>query len=243
MDGELKQLLKIKCRGKCACFKTENDSRFQKWKVALAQRYGNLDPGLKFKAKIEGKIDDPVIKLNAEDAQLVTITLYPTTRNIMIQGNYISEWTKYEFTNLKELTDSVTQFDEIPWDNEWFLRNVPEVKAQRKQTKNGELTASAVAKEQKSASDKVFESEEEMKNLQQAIELLENNCISLKTENKELHKKVDDLTSHISQLEEAFKAIEKSRNDKPEKEKRAQKETTTIGKLQQHQLMQQEGHS
>ena len=64
--------------------------------------------------------------------------------------------------------------------------------------------------------------------------------ISLKTENKELQKKVDDLTSHISQLEEAFKAIEKSRNDKPEKEKQAQKETTTIGKLQQHQLMQQE---
>ena len=201
---------------------------------------GNLDPGLKFKAKIEGKIDDPVIKLNAEDAQLVTITLYPTTRNITIQGNYISEWTKYEFTNLKELTDGVTQFDEIPWHNEWFLRNVPEVKAQKKQTKNGELTASAVAKEQKSASDKIFESEEEMKHLQQAIELLENNCISLKTENKELHKKVDDLTSRISQLEEAFKAIEKSRNDKPEKEKQAQKETTTIGKLQQHQLMQQE---
>ena len=91
MDGELKQLLKIESRGKCACFKTENDSRFEKWKVALAQRYGNLDPGVKFKAKIEGKIDDPVIKLNAEDAQLVTITLYPTTRNITIQGNYISE--------------------------------------------------------------------------------------------------------------------------------------------------------
>ena len=45
MDGELKQLLKIKSRGKCACFKTENDSRFQKWKVALAQRYGNLPGG------------------------------------------------------------------------------------------------------------------------------------------------------------------------------------------------------
>ena len=86
-------------------------------------------------------------------------------------------------------------------------------------------------------SDKLFESEEEMKNLQQAIELLENNCISLKTENKELHKKV---TSRISQLKEAFKAIEKSHNDKPEKEKQAQKETITIGKLQQHQLMQQE---
>ena len=114
MGGELKQLLKIKSRGNCACFKTENDSRFQKWKVALAQRYENLDPGLKFKAKIEGKIDDPVIKLNAEEARLVTITLYPTTRNITIQGNYISEWTKYEFTNLKELTDGVTQFDEIP---------------------------------------------------------------------------------------------------------------------------------
>ena len=69
----------------------------------------------------------------------------------------------------------MTQFDEIPWDNEWFLRNVPEVKAQTKQTKNGELTAFAVVKEQKSANDKVFESEEEMKNLQQAIELLENN--------------------------------------------------------------------
>ena len=109
MDGELKQLLKIKSHGKCACFETENDSRFQKWKIALAQRYGNLDPGLKFKAKIEGKIDDPVIKLNTEDAQLVTITLYPTTRNITIQGNYINEWTKYEFTNLKELTDGVTQ--------------------------------------------------------------------------------------------------------------------------------------
>ena len=223
MDGELKQLLKIKSRGKCACFKTENDSRFQKWKVAPAQCYGNPDPGLKFKVKIEGKIDDPVIKLNAEDAQLITITLYPTTRNIMIQGNYISEWTNYEFMNLKELTNGVTQFDEIPWDNEWFLRNVPEVKAQEKQKKNGELTASAVAKEQKSASDKVFEREEEMKNLQQAIELPENNCISLKTENKELHKKVDDLTSCISQLEEAFKAIEKSRNDKPEKEKQAQR--------------------
>ena len=86
MDGELRQLLKIKSRGKCACFKTENDSRFQKWKVALAQRYGNLDPGLKFKAKIEEKIDDPVIKLND-----VTITLLPATRNITIQGNYISE--------------------------------------------------------------------------------------------------------------------------------------------------------
>ena len=101
--------MKIKSCGKCACFKTENDSRFQKWKVALAQCYRNLDPGLKFKAKIEGKIDDPVIKLND-----VTITLYPTTRNRTIQGNYISEWTKYEFTNLKELTDGVTQFDEIP---------------------------------------------------------------------------------------------------------------------------------
>ena len=134
--------------------KTENDSRFQKWKVALAQRYGNLDPGLKFKAKIEGKIDDPVIKLNAEDAQLVTITLYPTTRNITIQWNYISEWTKYEFTNLIELTDGVTQFDEIPWNNEWFLRNVPEAIAQKKQTKNGEPPTSTVAKEQKSANGK-----------------------------------------------------------------------------------------
>ena len=100
-------------------------------KSHLHNGYGNLDPGLKFKAKIEGKIDDPVIKLNAEDAELVTVTLYPTTKNITIQGNYISEWTKYEFTNLKELTDSVTQFDEIPWDNEWFLKNVPEAKAPR----------------------------------------------------------------------------------------------------------------
>ena len=62
--------------------------------------------------------------------------------------------------------------------------------------------------------------------------------ISLKTENEELHKKVDDLTSRISQLEEALKAIEKGRNAKLAKEKQAQKETTTIGKLQQHQNQQ-----
>ena len=86
---------------------------------------------------------------------------------------------------------------------------------------------------------RVFESEEEMKILQQAIELLENNCISLKTENEELHTKVDDLTCRISQLEEAMKAVGKGRNAKPEKEKQAQRETTTISKLQQHQLMQQ----
>ena len=222
MDGELKQLLKIKNSGKCACFKTENDSRFQTWKVALAQRYGNLNPGLKFKAKIEGKIDDLVIKLNAEDAQLVTITLYPTNRSITIQENYMSELPKYEFTNVKELTDCVTEFDDIPWDNEWFLKNVLEAKAQKKHTKNGEPPASTVAKEQKSANDKVRESKEEIKNLQQAIELLENNCISLMTGNEELHNKVDDLTSRISQLEESLKAIEKGCNAKLEKGKQAQ---------------------
>ena len=92
----------------------------------------------------------------------------------------------------------------------------------------------------KPASDKVLKSEEEMKNLQQAIELLENICISMKTENEELHKKVDNLTSRISLLEEALKAVEKGRNAKPEKEKQAQKETATIGKLQQYQLMQLE---
>ena len=97
-----------------------------------------------------------------------------------------------------------------------------------------------MAKEQKPANEKVLEREEEMKSLQQAIELLENNCISLRTENEELHKKVDDLTSLISQLEEALKPIEKGCDAKPEKEKQAQNETTTIGKLQQHQLMQQE---
>ena len=95
-------------------------------------------------------------------------------------------------------------------------------------------------KEQKPANEKVLEREEEMKNLQQAIDMLKNNCISLRTENEELHKKVDDLTSRISQLEEALKPIEKGRNAKPEKEKQAENETTTIDKLQQHQLMQQE---
>ena len=175
-----------------------------------------------------------LLKVNENVTTIISIISYvfnllsPTTRNITIQGNYISEWTKYEFTNLKELTDGLTQFDEIPWYNEWFLRNVPEAKAQKKQTKNGKLPASTVAKEEKSANDKVLESEEEMKYLQQVIELLENNCISLKTENEELHKKVDDLTSHISQLEQALKAIVKSRNAKPEKEKEKRKQQQLV---------------
>ena len=92
--------------------------------------------------------------------------------------------------------------------------------------------ASTVTKQQKLANDEVCEREEEMKNLQQAIELLENDSISLKTKNEELLKEGDDLTSHINQLEEALKAIEKGHNAKPEKEKQAQKEMTTIDKLQ-----------
>ena len=55
----------------------------------------------------------------------------------------------------------MTQFDEIPCDNGWFLRNIPEAKA-LKQTKNGEPPASTVAKK-KSANDEVLESEEEIK--------------------------------------------------------------------------------
>ena len=92
MSGkESKQLLEIKTNGKCATFKVKNENKFKDWSVVMALRYACLNDGKsKLMGSILGTLEEPIFKVKTNNDEegilLVTINMYSTTKNIMIQG-------------------------------------------------------------------------------------------------------------------------------------------------------------
>ena len=140
MESEIEQLKTLKSKGTCAIFVTKDSSRFNKWKVVIAQRYANITDGhghgpnagdqkVDLVILWEGDPDDPVIKIrepqnNDQSAasSLLTIHIYKNNKKIMLHAKpkQISNWIEKEFPCLLQLVEG-QKYDNVKWDNKWFV--------------------------------------------------------------------------------------------------------------------------
>ena len=222
-EKESKQLLEIKANGKCATFKVEDENQFKDWRVVMAQRYANLNGGKSnLIASILGTLEEPIFKVKTNNDEegilLVTITMYPSTKNIMIQGNFVQTWINEEWPKLAAIVGKKTTYLDTVWNDNWFdesdtileksievieedqniLPFSPSVVGPERRKKLLDRAKNTVSKLN-------LKKDEEIKSLISAIELLEDNVLSLKEENTNLKSDIEKLKDRVKQLENLSK--------------------------------------
>ena len=91
----------------------------------MAQRYACLnDDKSKLIALILGTLEEPIFKEKTNNYEegilLVTITMYPSTKTIMIQGNFVQTWINEEWPKLAAIVGKkITYLDKV-WNDNWF---------------------------------------------------------------------------------------------------------------------------
>ena len=122
---ESKQFLEIKSNGECATFKVKDENQFKDWRVVMAQQYACLNDGKsKLIASILGTLVEPTFKVKTnndeEEILLVTITMYPSTINIMIQGSFVQTWMNEEWPKLAAIVAKKTTYLNTVWNDNCF---------------------------------------------------------------------------------------------------------------------------
>ena len=216
---ESKQRLEIKANGKCATFKVKDENQCKDWRVVMAQRYACLNDGKsKLIASILGTLEESIFKVktnNDEDGiLLVTITMYPSTKDVMIQGNFVQTWINEEWPKLAAIFRRKTTYLDTVWNDNWFddcdtvldksievteenqniLPFSPGVVGPERRKRLLDIAKNTVSK-------LTLKKDGETKSLMTAIELLEDNVLSLREETTTLKSDTEKLKDRVKQLE------------------------------------------
>ena len=190
-----------------------------------------------------------------EGILLVTITMYPSTKTIMIQGNFVQTWINEEWPKLAAIVGKkITYLDKV-WNDNWF-DDCDTVLDRSIEVTEGDhnifpFSPGVVGPERRkrlldraknTASKLTLKKNEEIKSLITAIELLETNVLSLKEENTTLKSDIEKLKDRVKQLEnlskkgkgDDFKLIEErlSKVEKAQPEMKDKKEAVIKKKNQ-----------
>ena len=153
-----------------------------------------------------------------EGILLVTITMYPSTKNIMIQGNFVQTWINEEWPKLAAIVRKKTTYLDTVWNDSWFddrdtvldksfevTEEDPNILPFSPSVVGPERRKRLLVRFKTTVSKLTLKKDEEIKSLITAIELLEDNVLPLREENTTLKTDIEKLKDRVKQLENLSK--------------------------------------
>ena len=144
--------------------------------------------------------------------------MYPSTKTIMIQGNFVQTWINEEWPKLAAIVGKKTTYLDTVWNDNWLhdcdtvldrsievteedqniLPFSPGVVGRERRKRSLDRAKNTVSK-------LALKKDEEIKSLITAIELLEDSVLSLREENTTLKSDNEKLKDRVKQLENLSK--------------------------------------